>query len=54
MYLTSPEIVVLDMVGLHVYDDKAARVRVLPGDFLNIVRVLVPDDRAAPRGFHDL
>ena len=57
--LTSPGVVVLDttivpdVVGLHAYDDNAAIVRVLPGDFLNIVRVLVPDDREAPRGFHD-
>ena len=52
--LTSSGVVVLDttivpdVVGLHAYDDKAALVRVLPGNFPNIVRTLVPDDRAAP------
>ena len=59
-YLTSPGVVVLDttvvpdVVGLHAFDDKAVLVRVLPGDCPNIVRVLVPDDRAVLRGFHDL
>ena len=57
---TSPGVVVLDttvvpdVVGLYAFDDKAALVQVLPGDFPNIVGVLVPDDRAAPRGLHDL
>ena len=46
--------VVPDVVGLHAFDDRAPVVRVLPGGFRNIVRVLVPDDRAEPRGFHDL
>ena len=27
---------------------------VLPGDFGDIVRVLVPDDRTEPRMFHDI
>ena len=34
--------------------EEAALVRVLPGVSPNIVRVLVPDDLAEPRGFHDL
>ena len=42
------------MLGLHAFKDEAALVRVLPDDFPNIVRVLVPDDRAEPRGFHNL
>ena len=60
MDLTSPGAVVLDttvvpdVVGLHAFDDKAALVQVLPSDFPNIGQVLVPDDRAAPHGFHDL
>ena len=57
--LTSPRVVVLDttvvpdVVGLHAYEDKAALFRVLSGDFLNIVRALVPEDREAPCSFHD-
>ena len=46
--------VVPDVLGLHAFKDEVALVRVLPGDFPNIVRVLVPDDRAEPRWFHDL
>ena len=46
--------VVPDVIGLHDFHDQAALVRVLPGHSQNIVRVLVPDDRAAPPGFHDL
>ena len=45
--------VIPDVIGLHVFHDQAALVRGLPGHSKNIVRVLVPDDRAAPRGFHD-
>ena len=58
--LTSPGVAVLDttvgpdVIGLHAFDDEAALVRMLPRDIPNIVRVLVPDDRAEPRGFHDL
>ena len=58
--LTSPGIVILDttvvpdVFGLHAFKDEAALIRVLPGDFPKIVRVLVSDDRAEPRGFHDL
>ena len=58
--LTSPGVVVLDttvvpdVIGLHAIDDQAALVCVLPSDFPNIFRVLVPDDRAEPRGLHDL
>ena len=58
--LTSPGIVVLDttvvpdVVGLRTFDDRAPVVRVLPSDFGNTVRVLVPDVRAEPSGFHDL
>ena len=58
--LNSPGVVLLDttivpdVLGLHAFNEEAALVRVLPGASLNIVRVLVPDDRAEPRGFHDL
>ena len=58
--LTSPGVVVLDttvvpdVVGLHAFNDQAHVVRVLPGDFGNTVRVLVPDVRAEPHGLHDL
>ena len=58
--LTSPVVVVLDttvvpdVMGLCTFDVQAPVVRVLPGDFGNTVRVLVPDDRSEPRGFHDL
>ena len=52
--LTSPGVVVLDttvvpdVVGLCSFDDRAPVVRMLPGDFGNTVRVLVPDVRAEP------
>ena len=46
--------VVLDVIGLHAFHEEAELVRELPGASKNIVRVLVPDDRAAPQGFHDL
>ena len=46
--------VVLDVIGLHAFHEEAALVQMLPGASMNIVRVLVPDDRAAPQGFHDL
>ena len=58
--LTSPGVVVLDttvvpdVIGLHAFHEEAALVRVLPGASKNIVRVLVPDDRTALQGFHDL
>ena len=42
------------VVSLRAFDDQATLVRVLPGDYPNIVRVLVPDECAEPRGFHDL
>ena len=60
VYLNSPGVVVLnttvipDVLGLHAFNEEAALVPVLPGASPNIVWVLVPDDRAAPRGFHDL
>ena len=52
--LTSPGVVVLDtnvvpnVLGLSVFRADAALVRVLPGVSSNIVRVLVPDERAEP------
>ena len=58
--LNSPGVVVLDtnvvpdVIGLHAFHDQAALVRVLPGHSNNIVRVLIPDDRAVLQGFHDL
>ena len=58
--ITWPGVVVLettivpDVVGLHAFDDRAPVFRVLPGDFGNTVRVLVPDARAEPREFHDI
>ena len=44
--------VVPDILGLHAFKDEAALVRVLLGDFPNLVRVLVPADRAEPRPPH--
>ena len=52
--LNSPGVVVLDttvvpdVIGLHAFHEEAALVRVLPGASLNIVRILIPNDRAEP------
>ena len=46
--------VVPDVLGLKAFYDEAEPVRVLPGNVENIVRVLVPDARAEPRGVHDI
>ena len=58
--LTSPGVVTLDttvvpdILGLHAFDKWAPVVRLLPGEFSNMVRVLVPDVNAEPVGFHDV
>ena len=41
-----------DMFALRAFDQRELAVRVLPGDFSNTVRVLVPDATATPVGFH--
>ena len=46
--------VIQDVLGLRAFNEDAALVRVLPSASPNIVRVLVPDDWAEPRVFHDL
>ena len=45
--------VVPDVLGLKAFYDEAELVRVLPGMAENIIRILIPDDCAEPRGFHD-
>ena len=39
---------------MHAFNEEAVLVRVLPGASPNIVRILIPDDRTEPWGFHDL
>ena len=57
--LTSPGAVTLDttvvpdVFGLHTFDNRAPVVQVLPGDYSNMVRVLVPDGNAKLE-FHDI
>ena len=57
--LDSPGVVVLDtsvvpdFIGLRACNNDAGPTWVLPGRPQNSVRVLIPDDRAAPWGFHD-
>ena len=46
--------VVPDVLGLNAYRNDAELVRVLPVASPNIIWILVPDDRAEPRGFHDI
>ena len=60
MTLDSPGVVVLDTsavpdvyIGLRARNSNAEPTLVLPGRAQNSVRVLIPDDRAAPWGFHD-
>ena len=43
-----------DVFGLRVFVSREPVVRVLPGDFRNLVCVLVPDATAAPIGFHNI
>ena len=43
-----------DVIGLRARNNGAEPTRVLPGRAQNSVRVLIPDDRAAPWGFHDV
>ena len=43
-----------DVFGLRAFDSQEPVVRVMPRDFRNLVRVLVPDAIAAPMGFHDI
>ena len=47
-------LVVPDVLGLKAFYDDAEPVQVLPGRADNVVRVLGPDARAEPRGFHDI
>ena len=57
--LDLPGVVVLDtsavpdVFDLRARNNDAEPTRVLPGRAQNSVRVLMPDDRAAPWGFHD-
>ena len=46
--------VVPDVLGMRVHYEDAELTRVLPGRAQKSVRVLVPDARAKPRGFHDV
>ena len=43
-----------DVVDLRAQIDNAEPARVLPGRAQNSVQVLIPDNRAAPWGFHDV
>ena len=43
-----------DILGLRTRDSKADVVWVLPGRAQNSIRVLIPVDRAASLGFHDV
>ena len=43
--------VVSDVLGLKAFYDDAEPTLVLPGMAKNIIQILVPDDRAEPRGF---
>ena len=59
--LSSPGFVTLDtrdvpdVFGLHAFDNRAPPGGpVLPGDFSNMVCVLVPDGNAESMGFHDV
>ena len=58
--LTSPGFVTLDITvipnvfGLHTFDNRYPVVRMLPDDFSNMVRVLMPDVNAEPVGLHDV
>ena len=46
--------IVPDVISLQAFDDREPVVRVLPGEFPNTVRVLVPDVAASPVGFQDV
>ena len=60
MTLDSPGVVVLDtsavpdVLGMRARNDDAESARVLPGRVQNSVQILIPDDRAAPWGFHGI
>ena len=60
MTLVSPGVVDLDtsvvpdVLDLRAHYENAEATKVLPGRAQNSVRVLVPDTRAMPRGFHDV
>ena len=43
-----------DVFGVRAFDARKPVVRVLPGQFGNLVRVLVPDAAATPMEFHDI
>ena len=43
-----------DVFGLRAFDSREPVVRLLPGEFQNTIRVLMPDATAEPRGFHDI
>ena len=43
-----------DAFGLRTFDSQKPVVRMLPGDFPNTVRILVPDAEATPLDFHDI
>ena len=45
---------VRDVIGLRARDDGATPTQVLPGRAKNSVQVLIPNDRSAPWGFHDV
>ena len=52
--MTLDTAVVPNIFGLHAFDSRELVVRVLPGEFSNTVRMLVPDVNAEPVGFHDV
>ena len=45
--------IVPNVFGLRAFDPREPVARMLPGDFGNSVRVLVPDATTQPMGFHD-
>ena len=46
--------IMTDVFGLCVFDRSKPVIRVLPGDFSNTIRILVPDVAATPVAFQDI
>ena len=46
--------IVPDIFGLRAFDSREPISRMLPGQFSNELRVLVPDAAATPVDFHDI
>ena len=51
---TLENLTTLGVVDLDIFDSRKLVVRVLPGEFVNTIRMLVPDATAMPIGFHDV